>query len=179
MLKKLFLTNLQNDEFDKFKHLTSEVLDFRVPLQEKHIRYNQAPFMGNNFHKAIMTRSRVLNQLRKTKPMKTNALTKKQRNYCVILLERSKKSCYDNFNVSTITDNKTFCKTKKPSFTEKSVKDQKIQKYLNLLKYFWSYFENIVKNLYIERPNLSQSDSNPVSNIKILNNIRVHRFFFI
>ena len=40
--------------------------------------------------------------------MKANALRKKQRNYYVKLLKKSKKNFFNKFNVNKVTDNKTF-----------------------------------------------------------------------
>ena len=40
--------------------------------------------------------------------MKANALRKKQRNYYVKLLKKSKKNFFNKFNGNKITDNKTF-----------------------------------------------------------------------
>ena len=60
---------MEKDEFDRFKHLTSKVLDFHVTLKEKHVK-----------------------EFKKTKTNKNRRTCKKQRNYCVKLLKRSKKN---------------------------------------------------------------------------------------
>ena len=46
--------------------------------------------------------------------------------YCVNLLKREKKKYYNNLNIKIIVDNKTFWKTIKPLFSEKSKSRQKI-----------------------------------------------------
>ena len=45
---------------------------------------------------------------------------KKQRNYCVFLLRKIKKSFYENLNPNLITDNRTFWKHVKPFFSDKT-----------------------------------------------------------
>ena len=50
----------------------------------------------------------------------------KQRNYCVNLVRREKKKFYGNLDLKKITDNKTFWKTMKPFFSDKSKSGNKI-----------------------------------------------------
>ena len=49
---------------------------------------------------------------------------KRQRSFCTTLIKKTKKNF--NNNVNKITDNKSFWKTVKPSFTEKTLKGEKI-----------------------------------------------------
>ena len=65
---------------------------------------------------------------------------------------------YNNLNVKKITDNKTFWKTVKPSFTKKTLVDEKIVLTENdstfseenkIAEIFWSYFDGIVDGLNI------------------------------
>ena len=58
---------MRKDEFDRFKYLTSKVLNSHDPLKEKHVRYNQAPFMSNSLPKAVMNHLRLLNKFGKNK----------------------------------------------------------------------------------------------------------------
>ena len=52
-------------------------------------------------------------------------LYKKQRNYCVSLLRKSKTNYYANLDEKKVSDNKLFWKVIKPSFSYKScVKEQ-------------------------------------------------------
>ena len=39
------------------------ILEKKAPLKERYVRYNQVKFMNKNLQKAIMNRSRLLNQL--------------------------------------------------------------------------------------------------------------------
>ena len=50
----------------------------------------------------------------------------KEINSCVKLLRKTKKEFYNNLNVKYITENKLFWKTVKASFTEKTLKDERI-----------------------------------------------------
>ena len=59
------------------------------PLKEKHIRCDQAFFMNKELREAIMTRTRLLNELRKFNCQENQLAYKRQRNYCVKHLKRS------------------------------------------------------------------------------------------
>ena len=130
--------------------------------------------MKKELRKAIMTRARLFNKLRKFFNCPENQLAyKRQRNYCVKLLKRSKKDFYNNLNVKKVTDNKHFWKTIKPNFTDKILKDEKIvlvedDKVItaetDLAKIFKDHFENIVESLHIERPCKVDFDREPVAN---------------
>ena len=82
--------------------------------------------MNKELRKAIMTRTRLFNKLRKFNCPENQLVYKRQRNYCVELLKKSKKDFYDNLNVKKVADNKDFWKTIKPNFTNKILKDEKI-----------------------------------------------------
>ena len=58
---------MRKDEFDRFKYLTSKVLNSHAPLKEKHVRYNQASFMCNSLRKVVTNRLRHLNKLGENK----------------------------------------------------------------------------------------------------------------
>ena len=52
-LQELSIQNIHSGEFEKFKHISSEVLNTDVPIKEK----NQSPFMNKQLRKAILTRT--------------------------------------------------------------------------------------------------------------------------
>ena len=75
------------------------------------------------------------------------------------LLRKTKKEFYNNLNVKYITENKPFWKTVKPSFTEKTLKEERITLVENnkvvsdeskLVEIFRKYFVNIVQTLGID-----------------------------
>ena len=73
-----------------------------------------------------MNRSRLLNRYRKEKTKATRSAYKRQRNSCVKLLRKTKKEFYSNLNEKYITENKLFWKTVKLSFTDKTLKGERI-----------------------------------------------------
>ena len=79
----------------------------------------KAPFKDKT---KIMTRSHLRNKFLKTK---TDAKRKeekksKQRNYCVSLFRREKKSFFNNLDTKKIVDNKRFWQTVKPLFSDEN-----------------------------------------------------------
>ena len=116
-----------------------------------------------------MNRSRLLNGYRKEKTEATRSPYKRQRNFCVKLLTRTKKEFYNNLNVKYITENKLFWKTVKPSFTDKTLKDERITLVENnkvvsdeseLVEIFSKDFGNILQNLSIDDlTNTSDNDA--------------------
>ena len=115
--------------------------------------------MNKNLKKAIMNRSRLLNRYRKEKTEATRSAYKRQKNFCVKLLRKTKKEFYNNLNVKYITENKLFRNTIKPSFTDKTLKDERITLVENnkvvsdeskLVEIFSKYFRNTVRNLEID-----------------------------
>ena len=86
---------------------------------------------------------------------------KRQCNYFVKLLKRSKKDFYNNLNVEEVTDNKHFWKIIKPNFTDKILKDEKIilaeddkvvTPEMDLAKIFKDHLKNLYKVFMFERP---------------------------
>ena len=92
------------------------ILEKKAPLKERYVRYNQAKFMNKILQKAIMNRSRLLNRYRKEKTEATRSAYKRQRNFCVKLLRKTKKEFYNNLNVKYITENKLFFENRKTFF---------------------------------------------------------------
>ena len=90
-----------------------------APTKKKRLRANQGEFMTKELNKAIMTQSRLPNKYLKEQSADSNMDHDKQRNYCVNLLRRNKKSHFTNSNISSTTDNKKFWKTVKPLFSDK------------------------------------------------------------
>ena len=77
--------------------------------------------MANDVHKAIVNQSRLLNKFRRKKNKNQSKWAyKKQRNVSVTLLKRAKKTFYNTLDAKKVSDNKTFWKTIKPNFREKT-----------------------------------------------------------
>ena len=102
-----------------------------------------------------MTRLGFKNTYLKTKTQEDKKSYNKERNYCVKLIEKSRREFYYNLDTESITDSKTFQKTLKPLFSDKLVQAGKI----TLLKSneIWVLFPEIgrVKNFLW----LTRSDS--------------------
>ena len=56
------------------------------------------PFVTKDLYKAIMKRWKLRNNYLKNKTNANGMLWKKQRNYCVSLLRKSKTNCYSNID---------------------------------------------------------------------------------
>ena len=73
-----------------------------------YVRYNQAKFINKNLHKAILNRSKLLNSYRKEKTEATRSAYKRQRNFGVKQLRKTKKEFYNKLNVKYISKKKPF-----------------------------------------------------------------------
>ena len=70
--------------------------------------------------KQLMKRSRLRNNFLRNRTEEDKIIYNRQRNYCVSLLQKSKKGYYENLNIKNITDNKLFWKSVKPLLSDKS-----------------------------------------------------------
>ena len=158
-IRELSSNNIQSDDLTRFTNISKMILEKKASLKERYVRYNQAKFMNKILQKAIMNCSRLLNRYRKEKTEATRSAYKRQRNCCVKLLRKTKKEFYNNLNVKYITENKLFWKTVKPSFTDKTLKDERITLVENnkvvsdeskFVEIFSKYLGNIDQNLGID-----------------------------
>ena len=90
------------------------------------MRANEKPFMTRVLRKAVMLRSRLRNRYNKNQTVENWNKFRKQRNFCVKLFRREKRSYYNNLDISLVTDNKKFWKTVKPFFSDKLQSKSKI-----------------------------------------------------
>ena len=79
------------------------------------------PVFTKEISKETMTRSRLRNKYLKNSNEENYAMYAKQRNYCVSLLQKSKKQYYENLDERNLMDNKIFWKTIQPSFSNNIV----------------------------------------------------------
>jgi hypothetical protein len=82
--------------------------------------------MNKSLSKAIMTRSRLRNSYLKNRTGENRQKFVEQRNYCVSLLRKTKKTYYSNLDINDICDNKKFWKITKPLFSDKINHSEKI-----------------------------------------------------
>ena len=115
-----------------------------------------------------MKRSRPRNNFLGNRTEKNKILYNRQKNYCVSLLQKSKRGCYENLNIKNVTDNKLFWESVKPLLSDKSrIRDRiSINEQGDILKTksetaetLNSFFSNIKKNLNI----LRYSEFDPVT----------------
>ena len=152
--------NLDDISFDDFNALLMKLLDKVAPLKTKYIRGNEQPFMNKELKKHQIKRARLLNIYRKTKTDENYESYKKQRNFCVNLLKKTKFHYYGNLNPSEVCDNKRFWQIVKPLFSDKKlptlsstinlIEDDKIiSNDEQLAQIFSTFFSNAVRNLNI------------------------------
>ena len=68
-----------------------------------------------------MVRSKLKNKYNKSRSGENWGSYKKQRNFCMNLLGKTKKDYFNDLHVKNITDNKAFWKTMKPYFSNKGL----------------------------------------------------------
>ena len=74
----------------------------------------------------IKKRSRLRNKFLKTKSITGRKNYNVQRNYCKKLLRSTKKSYFNNLDISKIDDNRSFWKMIVPYFTKKTQRAKKL-----------------------------------------------------
>ena len=89
----------------KLTLLFFNALNISAPLKMKMLRFNSSAFMTKKLWKEIMKRSKLKNNFNKNRNHENWCQYKTQRNYCVILLRKSKKQYFSNIDVCDITDN--------------------------------------------------------------------------
>ena len=94
---------------------------------EKIERFNKNPFIAKQqLYKAIMDRSMLENVFNKSHTPKTWDSYKKQYNFCVTFLGKTKKIFFENINVKDVNDNKKFWKTIKSLYSNKDLNTNKL-----------------------------------------------------
>ena len=105
-----------------------------------------------------MLRSKLRNQFLKTKTQESKMKYNKQRNLCVSITRKAKRSYYENLHLKEITDSKKFWATVKPLFSNKIKSTEYITLEENgkiisndkeLARIFNEFFVNMVPNLGI------------------------------
>ena len=114
------------DNLSDFQNTFTTVLHKHAPIKKKILKFNNNPDMSKALRKAIMHRSKLKNIYNKNRTDVNWASFKKQRNFCVTLLRRTKKEYFQNLNVKDLSDNKTFWKTIKPYFSKKGLNSNKM-----------------------------------------------------
>ena len=126
--------------------------------------------MNKTILRAIMKRTKLRNRFLKDMSESNRVAYNTQRNYCVSLVRKAKKSYSTNLDHEKIVDNKIFWKTIKPYFTDKGINhnnitlvenEETVSKNKEISETYNSFFSEVVANL-----NLPQYDD-PTVNAKI------------
>ena len=108
-----------------------------------------------------MAKSKLRKKFLQTRSESDKKAYNKQRNKCISLLKKIKKAYYSNLNVKDIVNNKTFWKTVKVFFCDKSNNSENISLIENdnllpnnfeITETFRKYFQNLVPNLDLKVP---------------------------
>ena len=150
-----------------------DAFDIRVPIKHKYFRSNQSPFMNKNISKAKMNRTRLRNRFLRTRCNEDKEIYNKQRNYCVSLIRKTKQQYYNNLDHWKVADNRSFWRSIKPLFSDKSSNSNKItlvekdfilEKNDDIAETFNDFFTSVVSNLNIPRYQDPFTDSDQTEN---------------
>ena len=111
--------NLQELTFEAFISMFKAAFEKHASLKKKNLRANHSKFVTKERSKAIMLRSKLRKLFLKDKTEESGRKCKKQRNACVYLLKKAKKNCYENIDISNLTDSNKFWKTVRLNFGSK------------------------------------------------------------
>ena len=157
--RELLKYDLNNIEYDTFQEIIVSLLNAYAPLKKKYLRANHASFVTKELRKAIMLRTRLRNIYLKQRTETTKVAYNQQRNKCVSILKKSKKSYFESLDAKFVNDNKKFWKRISPLFSNKIKLKEKITLVENdeiilsdieAAKTFQNFFSSIVKNLNIQ-----------------------------
>ena len=159
LLLEISNTKNNGNHHVSFQSTLMKVFNKHVPIKKRTLRANQAPFMNKVISKAIMHRSRLKNRYLKSRCQEHKVAYNQQRNYCVSLIRKSKKSFFNKIETDTIVNSKKFWTTVKPFFSEKNMVNSKINLIENneivsddskIANTFNDFFVNIVPSLEIK-----------------------------
>ena len=132
-------------------------------------------------------RSKLRNIFNKNRNYENWCKYKRQRNLCLNLSRKTKKSFHENLDEKQVSDNKVFWKNVKPFFSDKGANPSKItlveknsiavdeNKISNIMN---NYFINISKTLNLKTLNKRQIDIDKLENrISIKNTRNISRKF--
>ena len=138
-----------------------------LPLRKKHNDTVMAPLWPKNFESKSWKYLNSKINITEREITKIGPFIKKQRNYCLSLLRKTKKAYFEKLNIKEIGDNKTFWKTVRPYFSDKDNKSSKITLVENniviadekrVAELMNKYFINITKNLNLKALIISTTD---------------------
>ena len=177
LFKREIGESLENDttyDYLYFQNIFKALLNKHTPIKKKIVRFNNNPFMSKAFREAIMHRSKLKNIHNKYRTENNWASYKKQRNFCVNLLRKTKTEYFQKLNVKDLSDNRKFWKT---IFRNKGLNSNKlmlkernrlITEKKELATVMNTFFVNITKSLDLKKDD--DSSLNPI-NFENINDI--------
>ena len=134
--------------------------------------------MTKELRKAIMNRSKLRNKFLKTRNEESRRRFNRQRNFCVSLLRKTKRSFFGKLDHRVVSDNRKFQKTIGPFFSKKAFhkefiilnnNNKTISNNEELAEILNKHFSKLVVNLGIDKTlasNIASSDiTDPVFNV--------------
>ena len=103
--KELAKTDLSKAELAEFRNEFAPVLNKHAPIKYEYIRANNSSYLTKSLSKEIMLRSRLRNKFLKTKTGESKQLYNKQRNLCVTLLRKAKRSYFVELDNRILKEN--------------------------------------------------------------------------
>ena len=113
-------------DYSCFQNIFIALLNKHASIKKKIMRFNNNPFMSKALRKTLMHRSKLKNICNKYRAEDNWANYKKQRNFCVNLLRKTRTEYFQKLNVKDLSDNRKFWKTTKPFFSNKSLNSNKL-----------------------------------------------------
>ena len=114
------LSSTNNEQaYEKFKELYSEVVDNHASLKQRVIRGNQAPFMSKDLSKQIMIRSRSRNKFNRHKTTQNWNAYNAQRNKCISIRRKNIRNHFSSLCDNSGVPMKQFWDLVKPFLNDK------------------------------------------------------------
>ena len=154
------LEKLTNHSYTEFEKVFLKELNKHAPLKKKVLRHNNNDFMTKELRKEIMLRSKLRNRFNKERNHINWCNYKRQRNYCLSILRKSKKEYFNRLSMKQVSDNKLFWKSVKSFFNDKGSSFSKItlveenniisdeEEIANITN---NYFINVTKTLNLKK----------------------------
>ena len=99
------LSRLESNSYSEFEKTFLRVLNKQAPLKTKFLMYNNNPFLllNKELRMATMKRSQLKNRYNKKRNHENWFLYKKQRNFCVNRLRKTRRNYFKNVNMQDTT----------------------------------------------------------------------------
>ncbi|XP_057302848.1 uncharacterized protein LOC130637010 [Hydractinia symbiolongicarpus] len=149
---------LQEVNFANLDTAFKNVIEKHMPVKQKMVRNNHAPFITKRVRKEIMIRSRKRNVYNSNPTAENWNSFRIQRNKCAKIVRDARKIYYRKLDVSKVRDNKAFWKIVKPNFSEKAIKenitslvedDAVLRNKVEIANVMNDYFVNITRSLNV------------------------------